>query len=1018
MNIAEKAIHYKVITLMFVFLIIGGGYVAFNTLGRLEDPEFTIKTAKVVTLYPGATPRETEEEVTEVLETEIQKMSQLKDVTTETRAGYSSITVDIKDEFGRDKLPQVWDELRRKIGDAQKKLPPGAGPSLVIDDFGDVYGILVAIYGEGFSNSELRDIADKIRDELLQVKDVAKIDFTGVQNEVVYIEIPSIKLAQLGISRQAVKDAIVNQNLVTDSGSVKVGDEFIRIDPTGTFTSVSDIGDLFISVPESAIQIRLKDIAVIKRGYQDPPTTIVRYNGKPAITLGVSTAPGGDVVRMGNGLKEKFRKIQEQIPVGVEFGVIYLQSEQVTKAVNNFMINLLEALAIVIIVLVIFMGFRSGMIIASILLLTIFATLAIMKVFGITLQRISLGALIIALGMLVDNAIVITDGILVRIEQGMDRIKAAAEVVGQTMWPLLGATVVAILAFAPIGLSPDNTGEYCASLFQVILISLLMSWLLAITVAPLFCKMWIKIKKEEQGKDPYAGKMYQKYVSVLKFCLGQRWKTTGAVVGLLFLGIFGFMFVDKTFFPPNPLPLFYIDFWEPQGTSIKSTERDIGKLYEHLEKDDRLKFMASFVGSGAPRFMLTYTPEGQNDSYGYLLVGIKDEKQKPAIMSETEKYLTENFPNVEAKVMDFMLGAGGSGGKVEVRFSGPDANVLRSLADEAKKIFHADGGAKYIRDDWRQRVKVIRPQFDEVRARQVGISRPQLNEALAMTFEGVDVGLYREGKYLLPIITRAPENERLDVNKIREATIWSPGTQSNIPISQVVSGFETESEDAMIQRRNRKRTITAQADPISGTVSALQQRVSPLIVAMGLPVGYSMEWGGEYEDSKNAQAGLSRLMPLIFMIIIVLLIVMFNALKQPAIILLCCPLAIVGVTVGLLLFQKSFSFMAVLGFLSLIGMLIKNGVVLIDEMDLQRTSGKDPYKAIVDACVSRFRPVLMAAVTTVFGMIPLLQDIFFVDMAVTIMFGLAFATGLTLIVVPVFYEIFFKIPSPVTNDPK
>ena len=1017
MNIAESAIKYNVITYMFVFLITVGGFFALDKLGRLEDPEFTIKEAKVVTAYPGATPEEVEQEVTDVLETAIQELPQLKRIKQSiSKAGQSSITVEIKDKYDKHTLPQVWDELRRKVGDAQSRLPPGTKPSIVYDDFGDVYGILVAVTGEGFSYAELRDIVDDIRRELLLVNDVAKINLAGIQPEIIYVEIPRTQLAQLGISREAIGEAIVNQNLVTGSGSVEVGDEYIRIDPTGTLSTLEDVGNIMISQPASQQLLRLGDIAEISRDYQDPPSTLIRYNGKPAITLGISTVMGGDVVRMGEALTLRAEELQAEIPLGVEIGLIYIQSQRVIESVSGFINNLLQALGIVLVVLVIFMGMRSGLIIGAILLLTIGATLIIMWLWGIQLQRISLGALIIALGMLVDNAIVVTDGILVSVEQGMDKIKAASETVRKTMWPLLGATLVAILAFAAIGLSPDATGEYCRSLFQVILASLFMSWLLAITVAPLLCTVLLKTDPSKTDQDPYAGNFYQKYKHFLLYCLKERKRTTGAVLALLALAIFGFQFVDKSFFPANPLPIYYVDFWKPAGTSLYATERDMQQIYEHLKDNEEIEFVASFVGSGAPRFMLTYSPEEQFSSYGFQLIGVKNPDKINSLMEETARYLYETFPDTEPKVKQFSLGTGGSGGKIQARFSGPDATVLQLLAEQAQQILHQDKLAKYIRDDWRQRVKVVRPQLAAAAARRSGITRPEINRALKMNFDGTPAGLYRERNRLLPIVIRPPAVERQDIADIRDVYVWSPTLQTNIPIGQVITDFKTEWEDPLIYRRNRKRTLTVHADAVGEQVNKLFSRIRPQIEAIELPVGYSLEWGGEYEDSKKAQAGLSKALPMALLLMVVMIICLFNAIRQPLIIISCVPFAIIGVTFGLLLFQRSFGFMAILGFLSLIGMLIKNAVVLIDEIDLQIGTGKDRFQSIVDASISRFRPVLMAAVTTIFGMIPLLWDVFFVDMAVTIMFGLAFGTVLTLIVVPVFYEMFFKIPTPKTTS--
>jgi multidrug efflux pump subunit AcrB len=998
--------------LFFVFLIIVGGISSLNSLGRLEDPEFTIKDAKVVTNYHGATPLEVEKEVTDILETAIQELKQLKELESKSEAGRSTITVTIQDKYDKDTLPQVWDELRRKVNDAQEHLPPGAGPSIVIDDFGDVFGTYLAITGEGYSFAELRDIVDDLRRDLLLIDQVAKVVMGGIQEEVIYVEIPRSKLAELGMSRKSIENAIVSQNLVTDAGRVEVGAEFIRIATSGTFESIEDIGNVVLQQPTQDALIRLSDISTIKRGYRDPPPIMIRHNGKPAITLGISIVSGGNIVVMGEAVKKRLAELESSIPAGIEIDSIYFQSDRVTESVNGFMINLAEAVGIVIFVLLLFMGLRSGLIIGSMLLLTILATFVVMKLQGVSLERISLGALIIALGMLVDNAIVVTDGILVKIEQGVDRIKAANDTVKQTMWPLFGATFVAIAAFAAIGLSQDKTGEFCKSLFQVILASLFLSWLLAITLTPFFCVKWLKVSKSSEKQNPYDSPFYNKYLHFLKKCLLQRWRVTGIVVLLLVIATIGFRFVDKSFFPDNPLPMFYIDSWRPQGSSIYATERESEKIYQYLEQKEEIESVTSFIGGGVARFMLTYTPEEQNDSYSYILIKVKNPESINSLMQDIEGYLNADFPDAEPKLKRFILGTASAGGNVEVEFRGEDPNVLRQLSQEVEKIMHADKRAKNIRNDWRQRVKVLRPKFAETQARRSGITRPDINDAIAMTFEGKSVGLYREENRFLPIITRPPDAERQEIDSIRDIYIWSTAAQQNIPMRQVVSDFETKWEDPFIRRYDRHRAIRAQADEAYGTAETLRQNLIPKVEDLEIPAGYTWHWEGEYKNSKDANEALTSKLPMTFLVMVLIIILLFNALRQPLIIYLCVPLAIFGVTVGLLVFNRSFGFMATLGFLSLAGMLIKNGVVLIDQIDLEIREGKPAFEAILDSSVSRVRPVTMAALTTILGMTPLLWDIFFVDMAVTIMVGLAFGTLLTLIVVPVFYAIFFKVRNP------
>ncbi len=993
---------------MLALLLAGIGLISYQKLGRLEDPEYTIKIAVVFTQYPGATPQEVEEEVTDLIETAAQQLGQVDKVISRSTAGLSIVNVEIKDEYVAADLPQIWDELRRKINDIQGQLPPGAGPSIVNDDFGDVYGVFLAVTGDGYTYDELKDYVDILRRELLLVHDVAKVQIYGAQQEAVYVEMSRAKMSQLGISPQTIFNTLRDQNLVSSSGSVKVGSEYIRIDPTGGFASIDEIGELLIRDEQSDRLLHLKDVATVSHGYLDPPRNMLRFNGKPALGLGISTVSGGNVVEMGEALKIRLGELEEQTPVGIEIGTISYQSDDVTKAVDNFIINLAEALAIVIGLLMIFMGLRSGLIIGGILLMTVLSTFYLMDVKEIALQRISLGALIIALGMLVDNAIVVTEGILVRVQQGMERMKAAGEAVSTTMWPLLGATVVAIMAFAGIGLSQDSSGEFLGCLFWVILISLLVSWVLAVTITPLLCVMFLKTDNRHQGEDPYRGRIYQLYKRLLTFSLSHRLTISAIMVGLLALAFYGFGFVETSFFPASKKPQFMVEFWRTQGTHIQETSEDLQDIEQKVMELDGVKSVATFVGQGGLRFTLVYESEDVNTSYGQLLVTVADYRQIDSLGGEIMSYLQERFPDARTSIKNIRMGPGTS--NIEVRFSGPDADVLRSLCNQVKTIMHGDEYSINVQDNWRQRVKVLRPEFSEVQARLVGISRPELSRALETAFSGTTVGIYREENDLMPIILRHPEDERLDVDNINNLTIWSYPARKSIPIGQIVSGFETQWEDPIIRRRDRMRTITASCETKEGNISVLLERLMPQIEQIEIPAGYIMEWGGEYESSNKANTMLGSKLPFTFLIMVLTVLALFNAFRQPIIIFLCLPLALIGVTAGLLTTGQPFGFMCLLGFISLSGMLIKNAVVLVDQIDADRRGGKEILPSIIDASVSRMRPVMMAAMTTVLGMLPLLFDVFFAGMAVTIMFGLTFGTVLTLLVVPVLYSIFFKAP--------
>jgi multidrug efflux pump subunit AcrB len=1005
MDIAGFAIRNRVSTLVMTFLFLGGGLSVYQDLSRLEDPEFTIKDALVITPYPGASATEVAEEVSDELEIAVQQMSQLDEVVSKSDRDLSTLTVSIKNNFDGAALPQIWDELRRKVSDAQKNLPPGAGPSIVIDDYGDVYGLFVAIYGPEYSYAELKKFVDLLRRELLLVDGVAKIASYGERREVIYVELDRDRMSQMGISPQAIFDELRKRNAIVDAGRVRVGGEFIAIEQTGVVSSIEELEATLIRGGDA--QIYLRDVATVRRGYVDPPDHLIRYDGQTAIGLGISTVTGGNVIKLGRALSARMKELLPQAPLGMEFGVVSLQSETVDVAISGFVLSLIEAVAIVIAVLLLFMGVRSGLLIGFILVVTICGTFILMGAMEVALERISLGALIIALGMLVDNAIVVVDGMLIRLNRGEDAKQAASEVVGQTAVPLFGATVIAVLAFAAIGTSDDSTGEFCRSLFQVVLASLMLSWLTAVTVTPLLCVMFLK--PESSGgddSDPYGSGFYLSFKALLRGCIRLRWLTLSIVGAAFSLAIWGFQFVEQSFFPQSTRPQFSVDFWLPQGTHIDETQRQVEAVERYLLEQEEITHVTSLIGKGGLRFLLTYTPEKLNSAYAQLLVDVEDHRTINGLIDRIETHLAAEFPDALAYGAKFQLGPG-STGKIQARFVGPDPNVLRALATQTQAIMHADTNSKAIRTDWRQRVKVIQPVIAEVQANLNGIQRPDIADALRQGFQGVTTGIYREGDLLIPIIARARAEQQSDVENIQNLQIWSPAAEAMISLRQVVLSFETTFEDEIVMRKDRKPTLIVFCDPISGPASKLFGRLRPQIEAIELPDGYVLEWGGEYEDSGDAQAALAGGLPLFILFMVVTTIALFNSLRQPLVIWLNVPLAVIGVTAGLLFTGNPFGFMALLGFLSLMGMLIKNAIVLVDEINVQEATGKNLIDAIVDATASRLRPVAMAASTTALGMIPLVLDAFFVAMAVTIIAGLVVATVLTMLVLPVFYSVVF-----------
>jgi multidrug efflux pump subunit AcrB len=1017
MDIAGYFIQRRV-TSWLVTLVLGiGGLMAFLGIGRLEDPSFTLKNAMVITSYPGASPQQVEEEVSYPLENAIQQLPSIKKITSISSAGLSQISLELHSQIKSEEIPQIWDELRRKINDLQPHLPPGVNPPQVRDDFSDVFGFFLLVTGKGYSAQELRDFADYLRRELVLLPGVGKVTLAGARQEQVQVEISRSKMSALGIAPQRLAQVLSQQNVVSNAGRILVGSESIRLHPTGEFQDVRELERLIISDPGSSQQVTLGDIAQVSRGFSETPGNLYRMNGQDALTLGIAFAPKVNVVDVGAAVNARLAELDAQRPAGMQLQVFYDQAAEVESSVQGFVINFVASVVIVIVVLLIFMGMRSGLLIGLILALTVLGSFIFMRMLGIELQRISLGALVIALGMLVDNAIVVVEGILVGRQRGQTTLQAARAIVKQTNLPLLGATLIAIIAFAPIGLSDDSTGEFCLSLFQVLMISLLLSWVTAITLTPFFASLFFRDNQTLTGQsqgDPYGGVIFTAYRALLDFALHHRRLTLGLLSVLLVVAIAGFGNVRQSFFPPSNTPMFFIDLWLPQGTDIRYTEQLVAELDQHVLEQEGVTAVSSTIGQGALRFILTYAPQKQYPNYAQLLVRTDELARIEPLINQLEQHVAEQYPQIKPKFKQLMLGPGNDS-KIEARFSGPDPEVLRQLGSEAIRRMRQDPVANAVTHDWHERTKLIRPQFAEARARELGVDKSELDDLLRMSFSGMTVGLYREGTQLLPIIARTPDNERLNADSLNDLQVWSNARGGYLPIEQVLLGFATEWEDPLIMRLNRKRTLTVQADPalLSGeTAAQLFGRIRPEIEAIPLPEGYSLEWGGEYESSRDAQGAVFGSLPLGFLAMFMITILLFDSFKRATVIWLTVPLAMIGVTLGFLITGIPFGFMALLGLLSLSGMLVKNGIVLVDEIQLQLASGKDALQAVEEASISRVRPVSMAALTTILGMSPLLADAFFQSMAVVIMFGLGFATLLTLVVLPVLYCMFYGIGKP------
>ena len=1038
MNLAKVAIEKQAVVWFTVALIVGGGSASFFQLGWLEDPEFTVKVASITVPYPGATAEEVELEVTDLIETKLQEMVELKEVWSYSRPGMAIIKMEVLPKYWADVLPQAWDVMRKKIADVEGQLPPGAGPVGIGDDFGFVLGFLLAVTGDGFSYSQLEDFAKEIRKELSVVSGVARVDLWGVRDERIWVDISQAQISELGITTESLSRTLAVQNKVVDAGLVDVQDQRYRISPSGAFSSPEDIGNLVFrgdSAPHDPAAkgtplispteivgttgelIRLKDFASVRRGYADPPQQIMRFNGEPAIALAIAPMAGANVVEVGRRLDARLAEMAAGYPIGLEVEEISWQSDLVNESIMGFMVNLMQAILIVLAVLAATMGIRMGLIIGfSGLVVAILGTLMIMLVWGIDLQRVSLGALVIAMGMMVDNAIVVADGIAIRIQKGMDRKQAAIESASGPAMPLLGATVVASMAFYPIFASPESTGEYARSLFQVVAASLLFSWLLSQTLTPLMCMLLLPDPDPSQaGADPYDTPFYARFRGLLGLAIRFRVPFLAGMVGLLVLSFGGFRFVPQLFFPDASRLQFMIDYWLPEGTRIQQTSEDLKSVEAELLAHPKVTGIASFVGQGPPRFYLPVDPEMAYPSYGQVVVNVGSLDEVGEVMDHIGPWLRENAPQAVARVRRYGVGSWNDW-TFEARFSGPwnaDRDVLRRLGAEGVAILEATLLAKEARTNWRSRTRVLAPEYVQERGRWSNVTRNDVANATRRAYDGLAIGVFREDDSLIPIVTRNVEDERYDaaatMGQLQVVPFLSTET---VPLYAVTREIGAQWEESVIHRFDRRRAITVQASPRGVTFPQLRAAVADDFEAIELPKGYRLEWDGEYKTTQESQGGLVPGFPPAVVVMTLIIVALFNSFRPPIIIFAVIPFAFIGITLGFLVTRVPFGFMALLGAMSLAGMMIKNSVVLLDQVNENQAEGMSLYDSVVEAAVSRLRPVLNAAATTVLGIAPLLTDMFWVAMAITIMFGLAFGTILTMVVVPVLYALLYKIPSP------
>lgn len=1055
MNLTSFAIENRTLTNFLVFLVVVGGVYSYFQLGQLEDPDFTVKIGAVITQYPGAAPAEVELEVTDRIETALQEMPQLRYLTSYSRTGLSIIKIEMQQQYGADVLPQVWDELRKKIRDIVPDFPPGVAHPVIMDDFSFVFGFVLAVTGDGYSYAELEEYTKQIRKELSIVPGVARADLWGVQPKVIYLDISDAQLAELKISTEDIIATLATQNMVVEAGAIEVPEKRLRIETTGTFASPEDIGELVIrrsgldaltrigaelapysrdiesTQPTGQARsgsradvlagelIRIKDVATVRQGYLEPAIAQMRFQGQPALAIQIANVSGGNIVTTGAALDARLAEILPQLPAGIQAERFVWQSDLVKESINAFVVNLIEAVIIVLVVLALAMGWRMGLAIGWALIVTILGTFIVMKMLAIDLQRVSLGALVVALGMMVDNAIVVADNMAVGLARGKKPKDAAIEAAAKPSTALLGATVVALMAFFPVYFAKADAGEYGRTLFVVVATSLLISWLVAMAVTPLNCMSLLKPpKNDDPDVDPFDTGFFRNYRRLLEGAVRYRILTIGGLSILLIAAATGFTGVPQQFFPDSTRAQIRIDYWAPQGTPIQSVSALAKGIEEKLTGDPRVRNVGTFIGAGGPRFYLPVDPEFPYPEYVQLIVNTHSFADVDPLLQEMEPWLNENYTQGMTRVRKYTVGPGDDW-PFELRISGPaeaDLITLRRLAEEGMAILENSPYAKHVRTDMRQRVPKVVAEYDQERARWSGVSREDIAQATRRSFDGTPLGLYREGDAVLPIIGRNVDADRqriageLDLVQVQPAL----GLKT-LPLGQVTKDIRIDWEDPIIVRFQRRRQAAIQATPDGVTFPTLRADVIDELEAIELPPGYSMFWDGEYDSTRTAQLALVPGMVPAMVIMAIIIVALFNAVRPALIITLAIPFAIIGITAILLPTQTAFGFMALLGAMSLAGLMIKNSIVLMDEIGANLASGKTPYDSTIDAGISRVRPVILGAATTVLGVVPLLQDAFWISMSMVIMAGLTFGTVITMVLVPTLYATLNRIPSPVSR---
>ena len=1003
MNLAKYSLDNTKVIYFFLAVLLIGGVFSFGKLGKKEDAPFVIKSAVIMTRYPGAEPAEVERLITEPISREIQSMSGVYKIKSESMYGISKITFELLPSLPASSIPQKWDELRRKVLNIQPQLPSGSSVPTVSDDFGDVFGIYYGLTADdGFSYEEMRNWAERIKTQVVTADGVMKVALFGTQTEVVNISISVNKLAGMGIDPKQLAGLLQSQNQIINTGEITAGEQQLRVVANGMYTTVDDIRNQVITT--RAGQVKLGDIAVIEKGYMDPPGTIMRVNGKRAIGIGVSTDPQRDVVLTGEMVDKKLAELLPLMPVGLNLESLYLENVIAKEANNGFIINLIESILIVIVIIMLVMGMRAGVLIGTSLVFSIGGTLLIMSFMGVGLNRTSLAGFIIAMGMLVDNAIVVTDNAQIAIARGVDRRKALIDGATGPQWGLLGATFIAICSFLPLYLAPSSVAEIVKPLFVVLAISRGLSWVLALTQTTVFGNFILKSKSKNAGKDPYDKPFYHKFEKILSVLIRRKIVTLGSMIVLFVVSLVVMGMMPQNFFPSLDKPYFRADVFYPDGYGVNDVAREMKKVEAHLLKLPEVKKVSITFGSTPLRYYLASTSVGPKPNFANVLVELNDSKYTKEYEEKFDVYMKANFPNAITRTSLFKLSPAVDAA-IEIGFIGPNVDTLVALTNQALEIMHRNPDLINIRNSWGNKIPIWKPIYSPERAQPLGVSRQGMAQSIQIGTNGMTLGEFRQGDQVLPILLKGNSvADSFRINDLRTLPVFGNGPETT-SLEQVVSEFDFRYRFSNVKDYNRQLVMMAQCDPRRGVnaIAAFNQIWSQVQKEIKIPEGYTLKYFGEQESQVESNEALAKNLPLTFFLMFTTLLLLFKTYRKPTVILLMLPLIFIGIVLGLLLLGKSFDFFAILGLLGLIGMNIKNAIVLVDQIDIENQSGLDPRKAVIKATISRIVPVAMASGTTILGMLPLLFDAMFGGMAATIMGGLLVASALTLFVLPVAY---------------